>query len=82
MTVSSSPTPASLSRSKGRDIIDDLTGSTPVRAPVRSLPVDTFIDSPTATFSLTVPSKEAARASVFLQRVKALLEKEPEKLIL
>ncbi|KAK1756179.1 hypothetical protein QBC47DRAFT_460042 [Echria macrotheca] len=40
------------------------------------------LSGPAATFSLTVPSAEAERAAVFLQRMKVLLEKEPEKLVL
>ncbi|KAK5664113.1 hypothetical protein OQA88_328 [Cercophora sp. LCS_1] len=81
--VSTAPA-AKASRAKQVDIIDILSGGAAAkRATTKaSGAVEAPVSGPAATFSLTVPSPEAERATVFLSRVKTLLETEPEKLVL
>lgn len=78
-TTAAAPKPA---RARKSDILD-LLSATPARKTSQpKSPSDFLTTGPAATFSLTVPSAEAQRATVFLQRVKDILESEPEKLVL
>ena len=78
-SISTAPSDSKTARPKQADIFDILSGeSSRSTKSVAAGPLGT----PAATFSLAVPSAEAERATVFLQRVKALLETEPEKLVL
>jgi len=67
-------------QAKGSDIIDLLSGSSkPAAKPAAPAGI---ISGTATTFSLTVPSAEAERASLFLHRMKVILEEEPDKLVL
>ncbi|KAI2623829.1 pyruvate dehydrogenase protein x component [Hypomontagnella submonticulosa] len=65
------------------DIIDFLTGSAknPAPKPRRAGP-HSGISTGSNIFSVTVPKAEEQRAKAFLQRVKAVLEVEPGRLVL
>jgi len=77
-----STAPAAKPRQSGAlDIIDVLSGASLPRTAKQNAQVS-ISSGPATTFSLTVPSAEAERASVFLHRMKVLLEEEPDKLVL
>ncbi|KAI0834952.1 hypothetical protein F5Y06DRAFT_145799 [Hypoxylon sp. FL0890] len=70
-------------KQKQVDIIDFLTGSTKKSTPKVQRPgPHSGISTGTNIFSITVPKTEEKRAKAFLQRVKAVLEVEPGRLIL
>ncbi|KAK3357560.1 hypothetical protein B0T25DRAFT_498900 [Lasiosphaeria hispida] len=77
-SVSSAPKPV---QAKGLDILDILAGNRSPRA-TTAPKVEVSTSGALTTFSLQVPSEEAERATIFLERVKVLLEKEPDKLVL
>ncbi|KAI8626936.1 mitochondrial pyruvate dehydrogenase protein x component-like protein [Xylariaceae sp. FL1651] len=65
------------------DIIDFLASSTKKPAPeTRRTPLQPGISTGTNFFSLLVPKDEEKRAKAFLQRIKAVLEAEPGRLVL
>jgi len=74
--VSKRPAP-----SKPSDIIDILAGSSKKVRPAASLATP-GLSTGTNIFSLTVPKAEEKRATVFLERVKLILENEPGRLVL
>ncbi|KAK0646159.1 hypothetical protein B0T16DRAFT_330288 [Cercophora newfieldiana] len=77
----SSPPAAPKARPAKRSDIIDLLSAPSKRAAKPSAPAE-IISGPATTFSLTVPSAEAERASLFLHRMKVILEEEPDKLVL
>ncbi|KAK0623028.1 hypothetical protein B0T14DRAFT_425533 [Immersiella caudata] len=78
--TSTAPAAPKARHAKGSDIIDLLSGtSKPASKPAASAGI---ISGTATTFSLTVPSAEAERASLFLHRMKVILEEEPDKLVL
>jgi hypothetical protein len=78
--TSTAPAASKPRQAKRSDIIDLLSGSSK-RAVKPAAPAE-IISGPITTFSLTVPSAEAERASLFLHRMKVILEEEPDKLVL
>ena len=79
--VSTAPAVSKPRAAKKLDIIDLLSGGASARVTKPKTPV-VVPAGPAATFRLTVPSAEAERAAVFLQRMKVILEEEPDKLVL
>ncbi|KAL1890703.1 pyridoxine biosynthesis protein [Ceratocystis pirilliformis] len=73
--------PAKASEPK-QDIIDVLAGKKAPRAAATGAPVSASFDPANNVFLLVVPEGEANRASVFLERVKLILENEPARLVL
>ncbi|PKS10253.1 hypothetical protein jhhlp_002003 [Lomentospora prolificans] len=67
--------------SKPTDIIDILAGSSKKARPTPSLATP-GLSTGTNIFSLTVPKAEEKRATVFLEKVKLILENEPGRLVL
>lgn len=66
---------------KRKDIIDMLSGVK--TAPTRKIPTSLpGVSSSTNIFSVSVTKRDARRAKVFLERVKAVLEEEPGRLVL
>ncbi|KAH7065322.1 hypothetical protein B0J12DRAFT_31147 [Macrophomina phaseolina] len=65
------------------DIIDILSGKpAKPRAAKTAVPAASAIASPVNVFSVSVPKGEEKRATLFLERVKAVLEKQPGDLVL
>jgi hypothetical protein len=79
-SISTAPVAPKPRQTKGSDIIDLLSAPSK-RAAKPKTPVE-IISGPATTFSLAVPSAEAERASLFLHRMKVILEEEPDKLVL
>lgn len=83
--VSALPTPASkpAKLSNQVDIIDILAGkSTKAKSAKTTLPPATAVANPINVFSVSVPKGEEKRATVFLERVKVVLETQPGDLVL
>ncbi|KAB2574253.1 Pyruvate dehydrogenase complex protein X component [Lasiodiplodia theobromae] len=83
--VSALPTPASkpAKPSKQVDIIDILAGkSTKAKSAKTTLPSASAVANPINVFSVSVPKGEEKRATVFLERVKVVLETQPGELVL
>ncbi|KKA28131.1 hypothetical protein TD95_000972 [Thielaviopsis punctulata] len=73
---------APATKAKELDIYDILAGK---KKPAKAVPATAEVaglNPANNLFSLVVPSAEAERASVFLERVKVILEKEPARLVL
>jgi len=64
------------------DDIFDLLCSHSKSAPKPKAPVQPTITGPAMALSLTVPSEQTKRATVFLERMKSILEEEPNRLVL
>jgi len=64
------------------DIIDILAGKAKPAPQQRRPAAQPGLSTGTNMFSLAVPKEEEKRATVFLERVKAFLEKEPGRLVL
>lgn len=75
-------TPASTPQKQ--DLLDILSGKSAARRPKSSTTISAIpaASMPTNLFSLSVPRGDEARAKLFLERVKSVLESEPGRLIL
>ncbi|KAL5598836.1 hypothetical protein BROUX41_003836 [Berkeleyomyces rouxiae] len=69
-------------KSQQLDIFDVLAGKKAPRAVATGVPVSAALNPENNMFSLVVPEGEVKRASVFLERVKLILENEPARLVL
>lgn len=69
-------------KAKKRDIFDDLSSNRKTTQPPVVLPLVPGLSSGANVFSLVVPKAEQARAQIFLERCKLILEKEPGRLVL
>ena len=79
LTPASNP---SLVPSKKADIIDILTGNAKPSEPSFSAKPPAGISTAVNVFSVRAPKGDEKRAEVFLERVKAVLESEPGRLVL
>lgn len=79
LTPASNP---SLVPSKKADIIDILTGNAKPLKPSFSAKPSAGISTAVNVFSVKAPKGDEKRAEVFLERVKAVLESEPGRLVL
>ncbi|RFU31784.1 hypothetical protein B7463_g4541, partial [Scytalidium lignicola] len=82
-TTTSTSTTATPPQSKKLDIIDILSGKKQVSTPAAEPPLSGFSElAPVSVFSVTVPKGDEERAEVFLERMRAVLEEEPGRLVL
>lgn len=76
-------TPKPAKTSPKSDIIDILTGKSTRSKSAKAVgPSASAIASPVNVFSVSVPKGEEKRATIFLERVKTVLEKQPGDLVL